>query len=509
MLNFNHISELVGQWFQYIVKFFENYSATILLFVPLFVLAIIAINDVFQTKHTIKRNFPVIGLLRYLLEFVGPELRQYLFHDERSDRPIPRYIRTWIYANSKGQLSTVAFGTRKDMDKPGTILMRHSAFPYNYTEKECDEEVRVLIGKNRKHPYAASLFNIAAMSYGALGKNAILALSHGAKAGGFYHNTGEGGVSKFHLEGGADLVFQIGTAKFGVRDQDGNFSEEKFVGVVSHPNVKMIEVKISQGAKPGKGGVLPKEKVSDEIAEARGIEKGKDIISPPGFSEWHNEVDMLKWIARLQNLGGKPVGLKLCLGKKGFIRDLMKAIKDTGHAPDFISVDGAEGGTGAAPLAHTDYLGYPLKDALMFIDNELRTAGLREDIKLIASGKVFTGGDLAIMLALGADLCQSARGFMLSIGCIHALKCNTNFCPAGVATHDPWLQRGLVIKEKTPRVANYHRAVIHECNSVAYSCGYKDPTQFKRRDVMKVVGFHEVVHMDEIVPQPPLKACAE
>jgi glutamate synthase domain-containing protein 2 len=385
--------------------------------------------------------------------------------------------------------------------------MRHSAFPYNYTELECKQDHKVLIGAKSREPYHASLFNIAAMSYGALGKNAILALGYGAKIGDFFHNTGEGGISRFHLETGADLVFQIGTGKCGVRDSEGNFSREKYLEACALPQVKMIEIKLSQGAKPGKGGVLPKAKIDKDVAEARGVGFDQDIISPPRHKEWDDVYGMLDWIADLQELGGKPVGIKFCLGKKAFVHDLIKAIKETKKMPDFISVDGAEGGTGAAPLAHTDYVGYPLKDALMYLDNELREAGLREEIKLIASGKVFTGADLAIMLAIGADLCQSARGFMLSIGCIHALKCNTNFCPAGIATHDPWLERGLVITEKKPRVANYHSAVIHECNSLAYACGYNEPKEFVRSDVMKVVDFHRIVGLDELVPQPPNKAC--
>lgn len=503
------LDEIIPEWIQSLSSYIDNHAALILLLSPIALIIFVAIADVIQTKHTIKRNFPVIGFARYFLEFIGPELRQYLFIDERADRPIPRYIRTWIYANSKKQLSNVAFGTRKDVDKPGTMLIRHSAYPHNHVEQECDADHRILIGAKRRQPYSASLLNISAMSYGALGKNAILALGNGAKIGGFYHNTGEGGISRYHLETGADLVFQIGTGKFGVRDEHGNFSEEKFIKACAIPQVKMIEIKLSQGAKPGKGGVLPKAKISKEVAEARGVSGDSDVISPPAHKEWDDAYGLLDWISKLQELGGKPVGIKFCLGRRSFVRELVKAMQETGKMPDYIAVDGAEGGTGAAPLAHTDYVGYPLKDALMYVDNVLREAGLREEIKLMASGKVFTGADLAIMLALGADLCQSARGFMLSIGCIHALKCNTNFCPAGVATHDPWLQRGLVVKEKSPRTANYHSAVIHEANSIAYSCGYETPMEMKRGDVMKLVDFHKFTRMDELVPQPPLKACAE
>lgn len=488
--------------------FVLNHLGVIISGIFILVIIAMAIHDTFQTKHTVKRNFPVIGFFRYFLEFIGPELRQYLFHDERSDRPIPRYIRTWIYAHSKKQLGTVAFGTKKDLDKPGTMLMRHSHFPINSTEKECKEkDHRVLIGSKRNHPYLASIFNISAMSYGSLGKNAVLALSNGARIANCALNTGEGGLSPYHAEGGADLIMQIGTGKFGVRNDDGSFSEEKFIELARLPHVRMFEIKLSQGAKPGKGGLLPKEKVTKEIALIRGVPLGKDIVSPPRHTEWDDNYGMLNWIARLQDLGGKPVGIKFCLGRKEFIQDLIKAMQTTGLMPDFITIDGAEGATGAAPLAHTDYLGYPLKDALMYLDNELRLAGLRDQIKIIASGKIFTGADLAIIIALGADMAQSARGFMLSIGCIHALKCNTNHCPAGLATHDPWLQRGLVVETKTPRVANYHHAVIHEFTSLLHACGYINPGELKRGDVMKVIDFHKIVGMDELIPQPPLKAC--
>jgi glutamate synthase domain-containing protein 2 len=492
----------------HILAILNEYSGLILLLGPTIIILAIAAHDLLQTKHTIRRNFPVIGIARYLLEFIGPELRQYLFHDERSDRPIPRYIRSWVYAHSKQELATVAFGTKKDIDKPGTLLIKHSFFPVNEIDGKCNINYRILIGEKRKYPYEASLFNISAMSYGALGRNAVLALNHGARVANCFHNTGEGGISSYHKEGGGDLVMQIGTAKFGVRDEFGRFSETKFLDLALLDQIKMFEVKLSQGAKPGKGGVLPKEKVTAEIAEIRGIPIGQDAISPPRHSEWEDVYGMLEWISYLQYLSGKPVGIKFCLGQNQFVSELVRLMVKTRMMPDFISIDGAEGATGAAPLAHTDYLGYPLKDALMFIDNELRINGLRDDIKLIASGKVITGADLAIILALGADLAQSARGFMLSIGCIHALKCNTNHCPAGLATHDEWLQRGLVVKEKFPRVANYHKAVLSEFTSVMHACGYHYPSEFKRSDIMKVVDFHKIISMDEIVPQPPKQACA-
>lgn len=488
--------------------FINHHAAGVLLLTPITLLCYFFLNDFLQTKHTIRRNFPVLGLARYFLEFIGPELRQYLFHDEKSDRPIPRYIRSWVYAHSKQELATVAFGTLRDIDNPGTILIRHSAFPVNTVKDDFNCKFRVTVGHRRKHPYSSSIFNISAMSYGSLGKNAVLALSNGAKKGNFYHNTGEGGVSKYHKEGGADLCVQIGTGKFGVRDEEGSFCTNKFQKLAELEQVKMFEVKLSQGAKPGKGGVLPKEKITDEIAEARGVGKDRDILSPPAHKEWKDEYGMLEWIKMLQELGGKPVGIKFCLGKPSFLDDLIKAIIETKIMPDFITIDGAEGATGAAPLAHTDYLGYPLKDALMMLDNRLREAGLRDEIKVIASGKVFTGADLAIMIALGADLCNSARGFMLSIGCIHALKCNTNHCPSGVATHDPWLQRGLVVEQKIPRVAHYHNSVLYEFTSLLHACGHSCPEELKRSDVMEVIDQHKIVSLDDIVPQPPKQACS-
>ncbi len=461
-----------------------------------------AVRDFLQTENAIKRNFPLAGMARYFIASAGPPLRQYLFENDRDERPIPRYIRNWIYASSNNHEATVPFGTQLDIDHPGTVLMRHSPLPQepNY------DVARVTIGEGSGHPYSVSRFNISAMSFGSLGQNAIHALSRGASEGGFYHNTGEGSVSSYHLSGGADLVWQLGTAKFGARRADGAFDPERFRDRASHENIKMVEIKLSQGAKPGKGGILPKEKITDEIAKIRLIEPGKDVISPPRHREWTDAEGMCEFIATVRELCGKPIGIKYCLGDPTFLDQICQAFVRTGIAPDYVAVDGAEGGTGAAPLAHTNLLGYPMLDAVMMTENKLMEYGLRDRIRICASGKVWTGGALSVVLAAGADWAASARGFMLSVGCIQALHCNTNFCPTGVATHNKWLQRGLVPKVNGLRVANYQRAVLHEFAAVVASCGYTHPDELSRKDIMKVVGWHNIQPLTQLVPYPEERA---
>ena len=469
-----------------------------LLYVVIALFFWMAIRDFFQRENAIKRNFPLLGMARFLISAVGPELRQYLFANDREERPIPRYIREWIYKSSERKEATVPFGTQLDLETPGTVLMRHSPLPK--TLEDGDE--RVVVGASRPEPYATSLFNISAMSFGSLGENAILSLSIGAAKAGCYHNTGEGGISPYHLEGGADLTWQLGTAKFGTRNPDGSFNEDSFREKAAHPNVKMIEIKLSQGAKPGKGGILPREKITREIAEIRLVEMGKDVISPPRHREWEDAEGMCEFIGRLHKLTGKPIGIKFCLGDPAFLDETCRAIKKTGFGPDYMAVDSAEGGTGAAPLAHTNLLGYPLLDAVMITENKLIEYGLRDQIRICASGKIWTGGSLAVVLAAGADFAASARGFMLSIGCIQALHCNTNFCPSGVATQKKWLQRGLVPKVNGPRVANYQHAVLHEFNGVLGSCGHSAGSELSRRDLMRIVGWHDIRPMNELVPYP-------
>jgi len=460
-----------------------------------------AIRDVLQTRSAIKRNFPLAGMARYFIAAAGPPLRQYLFENDRDERPIPRYIRNWIYASAENKEATVPFGTQLDIDHPGAILMRHSPIP-----KDPNYDVpRVQVGQGDRS-YESSVFNISAMSFGSLGMNAISSLNNGAALGHFYHNTGEGGVSPYHLGGGGDLVWQLGTAKFGARNKDGSFDEVAFAEVSRHDHVKMIEIKLSQGAKPGKGGILPKEKITPEIAAIRKVSADADVISPPRHREWDSAEGMCAFIAKVAELSGRPVGIKFCLGDPQFLDDICTAFLKTGIHPDYIAVDGAEGGTGAAPLAHTNLLGYPMLDAVMMTENKLIEYGLRDQIRICASGKIWTGGALAVALSAGADFTASARGFMLSLGCIQALHCNTNFCPAGIATQKKWLQRGVVPKVKGPNVANYQHAVLHELAAVVASCGYDSPAQLSRKDVMKVVGWHDIQPMSELVPYPVLDA---
>ena len=460
-----------------------------------------ALRDFVQSSNSIKRNFPLMAMGRYALSAVGPPLRQYLISNDREERPVPRFVRKWIEASALNEDATVPFGTQLDIEAPGTMLMAHSPYP----KLKYGEPGRCRVGADNphcEHPYDVAMFNTSAMSFGSLGQRAILSLNKGAKLGGYYHNTGEGGISPYHLEPGGDLVWQLGTAKFGARNDDGSFNEAVFAEKAAHPQVRMIEIKLSQGAKPGKGGILPKEKITDEIARIRNVPKGKDVISPPRHAEWEDADGMLAFIEKVQKLSKKPVGIKYCLGDPRFLDQLFQACVDTGIAPDYIGVDGAEGGTGAAPLAHTNMLGYPMLDALMMTENKLIEYGLRGRVKIAASGKVFTGGALAIALAAGADWACSARGFMISIGCIQALHCNTNFCPSGVATHSSWLQRGLVPKVQGPRASHYQHAVLKEFAMVLASCGYDSGEQLSRADILKVVDFHQIKRMDEIVPYP-------
>ncbi len=464
-----------------------------------FMLAFVAmgLRDFFQTENAIRRNFPLLGIARPMISRIGPELRQYLFANDKEERPIPRYVRNWIYASAGNEDATVPFGTQLDIEAPGTILMRHSPMPLMDKPKI----PRVLVGPDRKQPYETSMFNISAMSFGSLGQNAQTALNKGAAQGGFYHNTGEGGISPYHRNGG-DLVWQLGTAKFGARNKDGTFDEGAFAEKSQWPEVKMIEVKLSQGAKPGKGGILPKEKITKEVAGIRGVPMGEDVISPPRHQEWSTPEGMCEFIAKLQETSGKPVGIKFCLGRPEFLDETFRAMAKLGIHCDYIQVDGAEGGTGAAPLAHTNFLGYPMRHALMLTENKLIEYGLRDKIKLAASGKIWTGGDLAIAVACGADWGVSARGFMLSVGCIQALKCNTNHCPAGVATQSRWFQRGLVPHVRAPQVANYQHAVLKEFAMVLASCGYDHPRKLTRDDVMKVVAAFDIRALSELMPYP-------
>ena len=407
---------------------------------------LLGIFDAIQTKQTIKRNFPVIGRFRYLLESIRPEIQQYFIEGNTDGMPFSREQRSVIYQRSKKELDSLPFGTQYDVYKPGYEWVNHSI---NATHVD-PSTLRVMIGgKDCKKPYSASLFNISAMSFGALSKNAVLALNGGAKDGNFAHNTGEGSISPYHLKYGGDLIWQIGTGYFGCRDKEGKFDPEKFQDRSQLENVKMIEIKISQGAKPGHGGILPKHKITPEIAQIRDVQMGHDVVSPPTHSEFNTPIGLLEFVQRLRHLsGGKPVGFKLCLGKSREFMSICKAMVETKILPDFITVDGGEGGTGAAPLEFSNHLGAPGIDSLIYAHNCLVGFGLRKEIKLINSGKVSTGFSIIKRIALGADLTYSARGMMIALGCIQALRCNSNICPTGVATQDPNLMAGLAVENK-------------------------------------------------------------
>ena len=447
-------------------------------FAALVPLTALGVRDMLQTKHAVRRNFPVVGHMRYLLEMIRPEINQYFVESNQDGRPFSREVRSVVYQRAKRELATLPFGTQKEVTEVGYEWMNHSMYP----EQTPREPARVLIGGERcTQPYSAALLNVSAMSYGALSKNAILALNGGAKDGGFFHNTGEGGISPHHLEYGGDLVWQLGTSYFGCRDDEGRFCEQRFAEKATLPSVKMIEVKLSQGAKPGHGGILPKEKITDEVAEIRGVAKGEDVISPPFHTAFHGPEALLRFLDRLRELsGGKPVGIKLCVGSHSEIEDLCRAMVDTDLRPDFVAVDGGEGGTGAAPLEFANSMGSPLADALPVVDDLLCRYGLRDDITVIASGRVLTAFQMAQRLAMGADLCASGRGMMMALGCIQALRCNSNACPVGVATQDQHLVAGLVVEHKRDRVANYQRETVHTLMELCAAAGLRSPAELTR-----------------------------
>ncbi|WP_300425037.1 FMN-binding glutamate synthase family protein [uncultured Thalassolituus sp.] len=434
-----------------------------------------------QTRHTVRRNFPVIGRFRYFFEHLGEFFRQYFFAMDREELPFNRAERSWVYRAAKNESTTVAFGSTRRLDTPGTIMFVNSPFPS--LSKDLSESQSLVIGEHCRHPYAAaSLVNISGMSFGALSKPAVQALSRGAAMAGCWMNTGEGGLSPYHLEGGGDIVFQIGTAKYGVRREDGSLDDEKLLEIAHNPQVKMFELKLSQGAKPGKGGILPGGKVTEEIARIRHIPVGEDSISPNGQPEVRSVEDLLDMINHIRDLTGKPTGFKAVLGSSDWIRDLCREIRQRGidSAPDFITLDGAEGGTGAAPQSLIDYMGLPLAQALPMLVDTLDEFGLRPRIRVIASGKLITPDRVAWAICVGADFITTARGFMFALGCIQALQCNKNTCPTGITTHDPRLQRGLVPEDKAQRVAHFARSLVQEVGIIAHSCGVDEPRQLQR-----------------------------
>lgn len=444
-------------------------------------LVVLYFIDVRQKEHAIRRNFPVIGRFRYLFEQLGEFFRQYFFAMDREEMPFNRAERSWVYRAAKGLDNTVAFGSTRDLRPVGTVLFVNTPFPILDEAREPVSEIT--IGGECSQPYTTSaLVNISAMSFGALSKPAIEALSRGAAKAGVWLNTGEGGLSEAHLVGNADVVFQIGTAKYGVRTPEGRLDERRLAAIAARDQVKMFEIKISQGAKPGKGGIVPGVKVTPEVAEVRGIPVGKDSISPNRHRELATSADLLDMIARIREVTGKPVGFKAVLGLSGWVTDLFRLIleRDFHGAPDFITVDGGEGGTGAAPMPLMDNVGMSIRESLPFLVDELTRAGLKDRIKVIASGKLITPVDVAWALCAGADFVNTARGSMFALGCVQAMQCNKNTCPTGITTHDPDLQKGLDPIEKGGRVAGYFSQLVREVEIIAHSVGVREPRKLRR-----------------------------
>ncbi len=450
----------------------------------LLVIAIVVmyIVDVRQTTHAVRRNYPVVGRFRYLFETLGEFFRQYFFALDREELPFNRAERSWVYRSAKDLDSTIAFGSTRNLTPPGTVIFANTAFP-NLAEESAQPQV-LEIGPYCRRPYhTASIFNVSGMSYGAISKPAVMALSRGARMAGCWMNTGEGGLTPYHLEGGADIVMQIGTAKYGVRTEIGELSDDKLKEVAGHNQVKMFELKLSQGAKPGKGGMLPGEKVSEEVSRIRGIPMGADSISPNRHPEIDSVADLLDQIHHIREITGKPVGFKMVLGDTSFLDALCYEIKSRGEesAPDFITLDSADGGTGAAPQSLMDYVGLPLRESLPLLSNSLIRHNLKRRIRIIASGKLIQPANVAWAICLGADFVVSARGFMFALGCIQALQCNKNTCPTGITTHNPKLQKGLVVTDKAQRVANYCKNINYEVGVIAHSCGVAEPRLLTRK----------------------------
>lgn len=474
-----------------------KFSFLLLIFVPLILMGL---YDMFQSMHTIRRNFPLLGRMRYLLESIGPEMRQYFIENDTDGKPFNRLQRNLVYERSKKVVDAMPFGTQLDVYNEGYEWINHSIRAIAFSN--VNDNPRVKIGSSQcEKPYDASLFNISAMSFGALSKNAILALNNGAKMGKFYHNTGEGGLSPYHLEGG-DVVWNIGTGYFSCRTDDGKFSYDEYVKRATLDNVKMIEIKFSQGAKPGHGGILPKEKVTDEIAAIRLVSKGHDIVSPPTHSAFTTPLELMDFVKLLRKgSGGKPIGMKICIGNKSEFLSICKAMVETETYLDFITVDGGEGGTGAAPQEYSDHVGMPLREALAFVYDALNGFGIKDQIKIICSGKVITGFDIIKNLSIGADLCNSARGMMFALGCIQALECHANTCPTGVATQDERLMKGLVPEEKSIRVARFQKETVKSAMDLMASAGIEHPDDVDRTVVSTRIDRTQVKTFHEIYPE--------
>ena len=460
-------------------------------------LTAIGVYDLQQSRHAILRNYPIIGHLRFMLESIRPEIRQYFLESETEASPFSRAQRTLVYSRAKGEPDKRPFGTQLDVRAIGYEWINHSIAP----SELASHDFRVKVGgKDCTQPYSISLFNVSAMSFGALSANAVLALNLGAKMGGFAHDTGEGSISRHHRTHGGDLIWEIGSGYFGCRDAQGQFNPERFVENVRSPQVKMVEIKLSQGAKPGHGGVLPGPKVTEEIAEARGVMVGEDCVSPAAHSSFSTPLELMQFVQQLRTLSeGKPVGMKLCIGHPWEWFAIVKAMLESGIYPDFVVVDGAEGGTGAAPLEFSDHMGMPLQEGLRLVHNTLVGAGLRDQIRVGASGKIVSAFDMARALALGADWCNSARGFMFALGCIQAQTCHTGNCPTGVTTQDPQRQLALVVPSKGERVHNFHAHTLEALQELMQAAGLQTPHDFTPRHIMRRVSETATLHLSDLV----------
>ena len=486
---------------EFSIAFFNIAAILFTCLIGCFVLfvCILYIIDVTQKKQTIRHNYPVIGRFRYIFEHLGEFFRQYFFAMDREELPFNRALRNWVYRASKDVDATLAFGSTRQINLNGEAIFLNAPFPTLDSHSACSTSLR--IGNECRFPYdAPSIFNISGMSYGALSSVAITALAKGAKKANCWLNTGEGGLSSFHKEAGCDIIFQIGTAKYGVRDLEGNFSPDKLKDIAALPQVKMFEIKLSQGAKPGKGGMLPAGKISKEIAEIRGIPEGEASISPNRHPNIHNNETLLDFIEEVRGLSGKPTGIKTVMGDPSWIYELCDAINARGakSAPDFITLDCAEGGTGAAPQPLMDFVGMPLRESLPLLNRILEEKGLRKRVRIIASGKLVAPGAAALAIATGADFITSARGFMFSLGCIQAMQCNKNTCPTGITTHKASLQKGLDPNEKSNRVANYHKQLIKHLEMISHSCGVHDPRELSHKHVRIVTQHNKSIPMKEL-----------
>lgn len=481
----------------------QTLSAILVFLLGLGLLAIVVIYfiDKLQTSSAIRRNFPVIGRFRYFFEGLGDYFRQYFFAQDREEMPFNRAQRSWVYRAAKNLDNTIAFGSTRDLRPVGTGIFVNCAYPVLATDIAATSTIE--IGPYAREPYLTdSLFNVSAMSFGAISKPAVLALSKGSKMAGNWMNTGEGGLSPYHLEGGADIVFQLGTAKYGVRNKDGSLNDDKLREIAAHEQVKMIEIKLSQGAKPGKGGILPGKKVTAEIAAIRGIKAGEDSISPNRHPEIDCAEDLLGMINHIRDITGLPTGFKSVIGAYGWLDELFELITERGIecAPDFITIDSGDGGTGAAPMSLMDYVGLPIRESLPLVVDMINRHGLKGRIRVIASGKLITPAEAAMALCVGADFINSARGFMFSLGCIQALQCNKNICPTGITTHDNKLQRGLVVEDKAERVYHYSENMCKEIGIIAHSCGVREPRQLKRYHCRVVQENGRSLPLDELYP---------